>query len=160
MNHPSRDHSGTASRARQRVDVARCATSPGNAAAASDPDGFDGRSVAPPKTSQGLPHNSIHQTPPVGNTTAMGATQARIADWILELERLDHNGLCVLLAIHYLHSAERRTQWLDRSEVCRAANVDQPTLTRVLERLQDRGVIHVARHPRKPGWARYLLVVQ
>ena len=106
------------------------------------------------------PSGSIHQTPPIGRAAAMDPGEARIADWILELDGIAPRELAVLLGIHYLQCARRHGPWLARSELCRAANVDPGTLGRTVDSLRTRGLLHVANHPRKSGLARYVLIVQ
>lgn len=82
-----------------------------------------------------------------------------VTDWLLEQQHLDDLEFAVLFAIHKHNGRHGGFGWIRRTDLCRSTGLDQPSLTRVLDRLRYDGWVGMSRHPVDSGRARYLLIV-
>ncbi len=83
-----------------------------------------------------------------------------VTDWLLQREDLDTTEFSVLFAIHKLRARRRAAGWIGQAELRRCAGLAPDVLGRVLTVLRQRGLVWIAPHPVKTGYARYLVVVQ
>lgn len=83
-----------------------------------------------------------------------------VTDWLLQREDLDTTEFNVLFAIHNLRTRRRAAGWIGHADLRRCTGLAPDALGRVLAVLRQRGLIWMAPHPVKTGYARYLLLVQ
>ncbi len=83
-----------------------------------------------------------------------------VTEWLLQREDLDTTEFSVLFAIHKLRARRRAAGWIGHADLRRCTGLAPDALGRVLSVLRERGLIWMAPHPVKTGYARYLLLVQ
>lgn len=83
-----------------------------------------------------------------------------VTDWLLQRDDLGATEFSVLFAIHKLRARRQGAGWVRHADLCRSTSLAPAALGRVLKDLRARGLIGIAHHPVKTGYARYLLIVQ
>ncbi len=83
-----------------------------------------------------------------------------VTEWLLQREDLDTTEFSVLFAIHKLRARRRAAGWIGHGDLRRCTGLSPDALGRVLTVFRQRGLIWMAPHPVKTGYARYLLLVQ
>lgn len=83
-----------------------------------------------------------------------------VTDWLLQRDDLDTTEFSVLFAIHKLRARRRAAGWIGHADLRRCTGLAPDALGRVLTGLRRRGLIWMARHPVKTGYARYAVLVQ
>lgn len=114
-------------------------------------------------TLSGARAGAPNQTPTVSDTHPANPVDNGddpVTDWLLQLDDLGATEFSVLFAIHKLRARRRQAGWIRRRELCRSASLDPAALARVLTTLRTRGLLWMANHPVKTGYARYFLIVQ
>ena len=82
-----------------------------------------------------------------------------VTDWLLQRDDLDTTEFSVLFAIHKLRARPRAAGWIGHADLRRCTGLAPEALGRALTLLRQRGLIWMAPHPVKTGYARYLLLV-
>lgn len=100
----------------------------------------------------------VLRRPQQGRTDDMGDDP--VTDWLLQRDDLAATEFSVLFAIHKLRARRQGAGWVRRTDLCRSTRLDPAALGRVLSDLRARGLVWIAHHPVKTGYARYLLIVQ
>lgn len=98
-------------------------------------------------------------TPPVAPHSVERGNDP-VTDWLLQRDDLDTNEFSALFAIHKLRTRRRAAGWIGHADLRRCTGLAPDALGRVLTVLRRRGLIWMAPHPVKTGYARYLLLVQ
>lgn len=83
-----------------------------------------------------------------------------VTDWLLQRDDLDTTEFGVLFAIHKLRARRRQAGWIAQGELCRSTSLAPVALNCVLKTLRERGLVWMANHPVKAGYARYMLIVR
>ena len=95
-----------------------------------------------------------------GDTGAGDREADPVTAWLLQRNDLDADEFSVLFAIHKLRARRRQAGWITHGELGRSTGLAPAALARVRAVLCRRGLVWMARHPVKPGWARYCLIVR
>lgn len=96
--------------------------------------------------------------PPSPSDSVEWGTDA-VTEWLLQREDLDTTEFSVLFAIHKLRARRRAAGWIAHADLRRCTGLAPDALGRVLTVLRRRGLIWMAPHPVKTGYARYMLLV-